>query len=465
MKTGKLFFLIEKSVARAPRPFALSVFGISVGIAALSFFLALSLGMQRQVLSRIFPIDRVEVVMAKSSLEQGALGALDTLGSLLGGGPRPLDEAAIATLRSHPDVAAVFPRMKVAFAVRGWGGEKLIGRTVYTELIIDGISPEAVNEKTAPLRFADLLDPNHPFCTEDKNCPEGMYCAWDKNRCEPPVPVLISPFLMELYNGSIAKTHGLPRLTGFLLGQLRGMTLTAELGRSFVARNLATGTPRQRRLMLVGISDRAMPIGLTVPLPYVQRWNAEYAGERASHEFSSLTVQMKPGRSPTRIVELVRKLGYSVEDNGAEQAGLAVTLITALFVLVSLSTLVVAAGSVMHTFFRAISERRHEIGVMRAVGASQRDIFALLLGEAMLIGLLGGSCGLLLSRLTALGIDFLSRTALPDFPFKPTSYFYFSAGLCALSVGFSVLICLLGALFPARAAARLSPAEALARRA
>jgi len=242
------------------------------------------------------------------------------------------------------------------------------------------------------------------------------------------------------------------------------MTITAELGRSFVARNLSAGTPRQRHLVFVGVSDRAMPIGLTVPLPYVKRWNAEYAGSAAGKEFSSLTVQMKPEHSPTKVVELIRKLGYTLEDNGAEQAGLAVTLITALFVLVSLSTLVVAAGSVAHTFFRAISERRHELGVMRAVGASRRDIFTLLTGEAALIGLCGGGLGLGVARLLALGIDSLSKSALPDFPFKPTSYFWFSAGLCGLSIGFSVLTCVLGALWPARTAARLSPAAALSGR-
>lgn len=461
MKTRTLGLWVLKSLARAPRPFLLSVFGITVGIAAFSFFLALSQGMQRRVLSRIFPADRIEVVPARTSLDAGAMGALDTLGSLLGSGPRPLDEAAIASLRSHPDVLAVFARMKAAFPLRGWGGEKLLGRTVYMELILDGIDPQAVSDATAPIAFADQQNSQNPFCTEDKNCPATMFCSWDKNQCEPPVPVLVSPFLLELYNGSLAKTHGLPRLTGFLLNQLRGMTITAELGRSFVSRGLSAGQARQRHLMLVGVSDRAMPIGLTVPLPYVKRWNAEYASAKAGQEYSSLSVQMKPGRSPTPVVELARKLGYAVENTGAEQAGLAVTLMTALFVLVSLSTLIVAAGSIAHTFFRAISERRHELGVMRAVGATKRDIFLLLLSEAALIGLCGGGFGLFLARSAALGIDFLSRTALPEFPFKPPSYFWFSLEIVGLALGFSLLTCLLGALWPARAAARFSPAVAL----
>lgn len=451
--------LLFRSLQRAPRSFALSVFGIAVGISVLGFFLALSLGMQKRVLGRIFPADRLEVVPAKSSLDQSALGAID---SLLGG-PKLLSDELVADLRARPEVAAVFPRMRLAFPVRGWGGESILGRTIYTELIIDGIDPRAVTEPTGPVTFADHVSDKNPFCTEDKNCPEGTFCSWDINKCEPPVPVIVSPTLLELYNGSIAKTHGLPRISGLLAGRMRGLMLTAELGRSFVSKRTA-GTAKQRRMMLVGISDRAQTLGMTVPLPYVQRWNAEYAGERAAKEYSSVSVQLRPGRSVTALVEYVRRLGYTIEDNGAEQAGLAVTLITALFVLVSLSTLVVAAVNVAHTFFRAIAERRHELGVMRAVGATERDVSRLLLGEAAAVGLLGGVSGLLLARLAGWGVDLLSRTVLPEFPFKPDSYFWFSPSLVFVLLGFSVLVCLVGAALPARTAARLSPAQALSGR-
>lgn len=454
--------LILHSIARAPRTFALSVFGIAVGISVLTFFLALSLGMQKRVLGRIFPADRLEVVPPKTSLDSGAMGALDALGGLLGGSQQ-LSDALVEKLRARPEVAAVFPRMRLAFPVRGWGGDQLIGRTIYTELIIDGIAPEAVKDQTVPWQFKDYVSDKNPPCTEDKNCPEGWYCSWDINKCEPPVPVIVSPMLLELYNGSIARTHGLPRISGFLANKVRGLTFTAELGRSFVTKR-QTGTAKQRRLALVGISDRAQTLGLTVPLPYVQRWNAEYAGDKSAKEYSSVTVQVRPGASVTAVVEYVRKLGYSIEDNGAEQAGLAVTLITALFVLVSLSTLVVAAVNVAHTFFRAIAERRHELGVMRAVGATEGDIKTLLLGEAVAVGVLGGVLGVLLAYLLGLGIDLLSRKVLPDFPFKPESYFWFSPGLVALLLGFSVLVCLLGALWPARTAAKLSPAQSLSGR-
>jgi ABC-type antimicrobial peptide transport system permease subunit len=89
---------------------------------------------------------------------------------------------------------------------------------------------------------------------------------------------------------------------------------------------------------------------------------------------------------------------------------------------------------------------------------------ALLLGEAATVGLLGGLIGLVLARVAGLGIDLLSRKVLPEFPFKPDSYFWFSPELLLLLLGFSLVVCLLGAAWPARAAARLSPAKALSGR-
>ena len=241
----------------------------------------------------------------------------------------------------------------------------------------------------------------------------------------------------------------------------RARPFAAELGRSVVARQARAGTPRQRRLLLVGVSERAMAVGATVPLPYVRRWNEEYGGARAAKEYSSLSVELKEGGRVTAVLEAVRKLGLTVEDTGAEQAGLAVTLLTAVLLLVSLAIVVVAVVNIAHSFFRAVAERRRELGVMRAVGASARDVEALLLLEAGLVGLCGGAAGLLAAVLCATGVDWLSRRYLPDFPFKPESYFQFSPGLVLLCLGFSVLACLLGAYLPARAAARLAPAAAL----
>ena len=61
----------------------------------------------------------------------------------------------------------------------------------------------------------------------------------------------------------------------------------------------------------------------------------------------------------------------------------------------------------------------------------------------------------------AKAIDVFSARSLPDYPFKPTTYFAFSPGLVAIALGFAVLFCVIGASLPARKAASIHPAQAL----
>jgi ABC-type antimicrobial peptide transport system permease subunit len=154
-------------------------------------------------------------------------------------------------------------------------------------------------------------------------------------------------------------------------------------------------------------------------------------------------------------------MGFEVADSGAERAGLAITLMTLLFALVSLAMLAVASINIAHSFFRTVAERRRELGVLRSVGAAAADVRRIVLAEAALIGLVGGALGIVAARLCALGVDLASKRLVPDFPFKPESYFSFSFPLVAAALGCSVLACMVGAFFPARAAARLEPTEAL----
>lgn len=458
MTTANWAHLVLTNVRRARRQFALSAFGIAVGIAALAFFGALSSGVRSVVLGRVFRADRIEVEPAKASLDVGGLGALGAIS-----GPRPITDETVAALRDVPGVRAVSPRMRIAFPAKAWGGERFFGSPRYAEVLGDGLDPAAVaGEAIGPQPFEDPEDPNAPFCTSDADCKvAGTYCAWDVNRCQRPVPALISRFLVELYNTTFAGQHNLPKVSDFLLSRFKGLVITVELGASFVGPRAARGTPRQRKVMLVGVSDRAVPIGLSFPLACVRRWNAEYAGPDAGRGYTSITVDVADRSAITAVAARARGLGLAIVDSGAEQAGLAITLITALLILVSVAIIAVATINIAHSFFRAVAERRREIGILRAVGASRGDIQRILLGEAAAVGLAGGIAGLLVAFLASLAIDFASRRFVPDFPFKPDTYFHFSPGLIAAVLGFGVLACLAGAILPARAAARLQPAQAL----
>jgi ABC-type antimicrobial peptide transport system permease subunit len=126
--------------------------------------------------------------------------------------------------------------------------------------------------------------------------------------------------------------------------------------------------------------------------------------------------------------------------------------------------ILIAAINIAHTFMMLISERRWEIGVLRAIGATRGNIRTVILGEALIVGLVSGGLGLALAGAAAWACDWYSANRIPDFPFKPETYFLFSPGLVVASVGFAALFCLLGAFMPANRAARMEPASALTMR-
>jgi putative ABC transport system permease protein len=454
MKTRAVVALVRQNLARGRRGFVLSVFGIAVGIASLTFFLALSAGVRHVVLGQVFPVGQIEVVPSTQSV-----GGPMSVFSSLSGGPKPLTEEVARALEARPEVRAAYRRSKLAFPARAWGGQEIFGKSFYTELVAEGIDPKAMaGESLGPESFADRLG-THKTCNADSECIAGEYCPWDTHACEPPVPAVISPFIVELYNGTIAAQTGLPKVGKFLAGRLRGIVFNIELGRSFIGASKTGVEPHQRRVMLVGISPHAAQLALTMPLGYVQAWNQQYAS--GAPALSSLVLELHKGGEVTRLTAAVRQMGFDVADSGAERAGLAITLVTLLFALVSFAMVSIAAINIAHSFFRTVAERRRELGVMRAVGASAGDVRRLVLAEAALIGLVGGAAGILVARLAAFAIDAASRRWVPDFPFKPDTYFSFGWTLLGAALGCSILACMLGAFWPARAAARLEPTEAL----
>jgi putative ABC transport system permease protein len=122
---------------------------------------------------------------------------------------------------------------------------------------------------------------------------------------------------------------------------------------------------------------------------------------------------------------------------------------------------IISAINIAHNFFMQVSERRREIGVLRAVGATRADVMAIILGESAVIGVVSGVLGVLLGFLASLLVDWGLALA-PDFPFKPQTLFRFTWWNIAGSLSVSLAFCVLGGLLPARRASRMEPAAALA---
>jgi putative ABC transport system permease protein len=120
-------------------------------------------------------------------------------------------------------------------------------------------------------------------------------------------------------------------------------------------------------------------------------------------------------------------------------------------VFITRISLVVGAIGIVTIMVTTVHERRAEIGLLRAIGATRGQVMRLFLGEAVLLALIGGLAGLFTS---ALALSLLTL-ALPALPIR------FDPFYLLLALALSALVGLVSGVLPARRAAGLNPVQAL----
>ncbi len=137
-----------------------------------------------------------------------------------------------------------------------------------------------------------------------------------------------------------------------------------------------------------------------------------------------------------------------------EQFGSTIAIFNAIILSVALISIVVGGLTVINTMTISVAERRREIGIKRAIGATQGMIMRELVWEAGFMGLVGGLAGLALAGL----VVYFSNEAGQS---TGTVLFHLTPWIAVLGVTFSTILGAVAGVFPAWSAARLDPVEAL----
>ena len=187
--------------------------------------------------------------------------------------------------------------------------------------------------------------------------------------------------------------------------------------------------------------------------------------------FDELVLQANPDNIPLAkeevgmIMRVARKIPPGDDDNFSVNSADAYqtqfndmkNAIAGMGFLVTGISLVVSAIGIMNVMFVSVRERTREIGLRKAMGATNFNILTQFLSEAVAIAIIGGSVGILLIRLTVFGIS--------SFPIASFNGSTLPVSFDAILIFYTFMVCVvigvLAGMIPARTAANLNPIDAL----
>jgi ABC-type lipoprotein release transport system permease subunit len=468
----------------------LTTMGVIVGVAVIVTMVSFGLGLQRNTVSRFRELDLFnEITVYGKSLQELIEGEMNRRGRgaddeddegpqrerggrETGPGktpPRPLDDAALADIARIPGVASVEPNISFTAYVRlnGKARRALIGGALAP-------NPASRFKNFAAGRMIAGPDADEVVADEKFLREFGYEKPADAvgQRLE-----LLAP---PEKKGGGEDEEGTPNFFGIPLEEENGEGARAD---ALVARSFTVVGVLGGELSGVGRRFRGlMPAyNVYVPLTAARAWKTEHGDElgevalQLARESGALGADEEIGygsavvrvTDPVVLSEVrgrINELGFSsfsIMDQ-LEQLRTVFLVINAALGLLGGISLLVASFGIANTMIMSILERTREIGIMKAIGAEDREIKLIFFVEAGVIGLAGGVLGALL----AWGIDAAANRLAYRFILRPqgASYIDFFALPPVLWLGailFAVVVSVVAALYPAARAARIDPVKAL----
>ncbi|WP_312044415.1 ABC transporter permease [Anaerotignum sp.] len=191
-----------------------------------------------------------------------------------------------------------------------------------------------------------------------------------------------------------------------------------------------------------------------------KKQNGSFGGrgqKQQSHEYEQVMVKVKDIKNVQAVQQQIKDMGYRATSLSDELDAMKETTKMLRMVLGAIGaiSLVVAAIGITNTMVMAIYERTREIGIMKVIGASLRDIKLLFLTEAAFIGFAGGILGIGVSFVTSKLVNFVAMQQGSDMSSSIPLWLYLG------SIAFATVIGVLSGYLPAQRAMKLSALSAI----
>lgn len=224
-------------------------------------------------------------------------------------------------------------------------------------------------------------------------------------------------------------------------------------------------------LTIVGVVSNVRNASYVTSLQTALEQNAKKNGYETVDEYistsgyQSLYVKASSEEFVSDISDEIRSLGFDVTtlEDVLEIFNTFFSIIPLIFTLIGAIAVFVASIGIINTMIMSVLERTREIGIMKSVGARNKDVLLLFLTEAGLIGFAGGLFAVVMSLSLMFVIEkVLVNNVLPSLGVDNISQIFITpVPLVVITVLASTVIGMLAGLYPAFRASRLDPVKAL----
>lgn len=465
MKLPDLTELAFRNLRESVLRNSLTTIGISVGVASLVAMLSLGIGLQQLASRRLMKSGLFDTVVVTSRRDLRNFNRDQERSGPVPGESRILDETTRQAIEHMPNVLEAYPDIRFITELRYEDKPHLtmvaaLPASVQSNEAFEALqghffSSDTAREVIIQKTFAEELLGKTPKAGLD----------------ETNVKELAAPLLGKQLTMRYAQRQASPAKAS-----------SAEKSNAADDEDFAgeaySVVSRELKLKVVGVADldpesmrgptRArvfLPLKLAENLHVMQPSDLREVSRAPGDQpvYSSVSVRVKNPSAVETVEESIKKMGFntfSILDASRSIQQFFNVLDIFLGIFGSLA-LAVAFIGIVNTLVMAILERRREIGIMKAIGASDGDVKRLFFAEAGAMGILGGIVGVALGwaigQVINLGANvYLRRQSVP-----PEHFWSVPWWLVGFAILFSFLVSLAAGLYPAGRAARLDPVQAL----
>jgi len=474
--------LALRNLRQAKLRATLTTMGVIVGVAVIVTMMSFGLGLQRNMLERFGALDLFnEIQIFGQGLSNlaglGRDGGRRDEGERRNGRQRAdktpsriLDDAGVQEIAKIPGVAYVEPNVNFGGYVRSngkilsqnVGGANIPNASSRFQTFAAGrmISSPTADEAVVTERLAKDFGYDKPVDAVGKTV-ELLAPPDEKNKEkeeeEPP-----NFFGIPLDDGGLDESNSDLQVKTFRISGVLSTEIKEGAGQGGL-RGLMPGA------------------GIYIPLQVAHDWSKKHRGQMSrvalalarqggnlgegqTEGYDSAVVRVSDPVALTEVRKKITELGFasfSIVDE-LDQIRTVFLIVDSVLGLLGGISLLVASFGIANTMIMSILERTREIGIMKAIGAEDREIKLIFFVEAAVIGVFGGVIGVLV----AWGIDGIANRLAYRFILKPqgASFVDFFSLPPYLSIGailFALIVSIVAALYPAARAARIDPVRAL----